>query len=657
MRFLIILFFVITSVVVSAPGNTEIYLILFDVTGSMEGKGDGAGIKVFDKAKEAVTFFVNEIPDDNYLFVYPFHAGLSSKRFQSIIRSGYGRKKAVEFIKTLKAEGSNTWLTESYRAALSETKEYLRLHRVSASKVHVFFFTDGKGNHVTDNNIDNFVKVHRDALIDLPLNTKFVAIGDIFLPEQIQKLLDQEIGIYSFQRENFSRINAFITAGKIDTTGGNVKIPYKIVSDAKMEGQKINYSMNIDQITGNIKPEFTEEELNQVNAQLEKCRSFGNTEIERLNKFITVNEPLSNDEIVRFSTRIKDCETVSQKNKEKLEKLLRKDYLFTEQQVDKLKLDSVMFAGQGTQFTSTGAVDTININSEKLNSIVDSLFNTAVDSSRIKEFLENKELTGKVFLTQDAAAAGSEELVMFPDNKFPFAVPHNPKNNEVKKKEAETSLFDKDLFGIPSWLVFILAGIVLAAGVLILLRYYQSEKLKGRTAAYKDTDIKEYIQGKPEVMDVCQILTRILQQAEPKLQGIHLETRVKPMNIAAYPESVKFVLSELINNAADAAGSLIFEDNKKISIESFEDAKYATIRITNTGGVAVDKEGLIFRDRYSTKNNKGFGLIRCHKIMAANKGRIRYEGVSKLQRNEMTNVNEVVNTATIMTVDFAKKLK
>lgn len=239
MRILLMLFFIMNSLIAANPGDTEIYLILFDVTGSMEGKGDGNGIKIFDKAKEAVTFFVNEVPDDNYLFIYPFHAGLSDNRFQSIIRSGYGRKKAIDFITDLKAEGSLTWITESYRSALEETRAYLRLHRVTASRVNVFLFTDGKGNHTDDAEIENFLDVHRNASSDLPLNTRFIAIGDIFQPVELNKLIAQQIGVYSFRRDNFNSINAFVTFGDPDSSNGNFRIPYKILSDPNMNGAKI----------------------------------------------------------------------------------------------------------------------------------------------------------------------------------------------------------------------------------------------------------------------------------------------------------------------------------------------------------------------------------------------------------------------------------
>jgi|GEM_PF-6199651 len=650
MRMLIILFLAMNSFLTANPGDTEIYLILFDVTGSMEGKGDGRGIRIFEKAKEAVTFFINEVPDDNYIFIYPFHAGLSDNRFQSIIRSGYGRKKAIGFVTGLKAEGSLTWITESYRSALEETKAYLRLHRVTAARVHVFLFTDGKGNHVNDSNIDNFLQVHADALADLPLNTRFVAIGDIFQPAELNKLIAQQIGVYSFERDKFNSINTFITFGVIDSSNGNFRIPYKITSDPKMNGTKIGYSITIDQVKQNIKPEFSKEDMNQIYSQLDKCKSFNNNDFAKFDAFLKNGNELKNDDIALFDTKIKDCDNISDKDKEKLSKLLHKDYMFTRDQVNKLNMDSIVFNKQGTEITSNRAADTISVKSAKVNEVMDSLFNSALDTNKVNAFLKNKDLTGELFLTQEGGAAlDKDKLVMFPDNKIPFSVPLNKKSLGKTEHAA-----DKSLFGIPPIALYIVGMLLLAVGLFFGFRYYQTQKLKAKTSAYKDADIKEYIHGKPDKVELCQALTPIIRELESRLHGVQVETRIRSVKVTAYPASVNFVLKELLTNAVDAMGTFIFETEKKLSIETFEDAKYGSIRITNTGGIPMDKEGVIFRDRYSTKNNRGLGLIYCHKIISANKGRIRYEGVSKLRTNEFTRITEVVNAATIMTVDLPK---
>ncbi|HEY5125617.1 MAG TPA: VWA domain-containing protein [Ignavibacteria bacterium] len=123
------------------------YVFIIDISGSMDGKPQGSNNeKIFPKLKEVIKNFVNEIENAN-VFIYPFAYGIQRDQVRNFeIKSTNDRKKVNEYIDGLVANGSKTYIFESYNDASNDIKKYIESTLKSGEKQITLFYlyTDGK---------------------------------------------------------------------------------------------------------------------------------------------------------------------------------------------------------------------------------------------------------------------------------------------------------------------------------------------------------------------------------------------------------------------------------------------------------------------------------------------------------------------------------
>jgi len=206
---LIILLFLVTSLL--GQIRPRDYLIMFDVSGSMIGKGDGRGINIFNDVKRWAKAYIDEVNEGEILAIYPFDSRLKTKPgeyFLKVIRSDADKIAAKQFIDGLKALGQNTFLASSYEAAIQELKKFPELlpnYNRNEREQLILIYTDGKGNErPKDNNLDYFINVYELNKSDYRyLLTKFIFIGDIGVDiewKDISSLQRHGIEIYQVPR-------------------------------------------------------------------------------------------------------------------------------------------------------------------------------------------------------------------------------------------------------------------------------------------------------------------------------------------------------------------------------------------------------------------------------------------------------------------------
>jgi hypothetical protein len=175
----------------------KINVILFDVSRSMIGEGDGMGIDIFVIAKNAAIQTVENMDLNTHLIILPFDRGLKPQKMESSLRSPDDVKKTIDFIDHLNVEGVETWLTRSYEDAVKIMADLKsKFGDLKDKELEILIFTDGHGNHALDVDIDNFIKIYDLRRVDFPhLFTKFYSYRKTFSDAEIKKLEEHSIPV------------------------------------------------------------------------------------------------------------------------------------------------------------------------------------------------------------------------------------------------------------------------------------------------------------------------------------------------------------------------------------------------------------------------------------------------------------------------------
>ena len=184
------------------PNDKYVNIIIFDVTGSMEGRGDGGGVDIFDQVKDVAVRIVYGFSNDTYLVIIPFGRGVQEENiFEKHIRSDSDKQEAIRFIQGLSANEPATWLTYSLRFGknyLWDLKE--RIDDFDTREQELLLLTDGRGNGPEDVDefgnfdIQNLIDEFRLIKSDFPhLYARYFAVGNV-LPDSERQVL-HDLGI------------------------------------------------------------------------------------------------------------------------------------------------------------------------------------------------------------------------------------------------------------------------------------------------------------------------------------------------------------------------------------------------------------------------------------------------------------------------------
>jgi hypothetical protein len=179
-------------------------IIMFDVTRSMIGHGDGRGIDIFNDVKRVAKQVVSRQDSETYLVILPYGRRVLNTIFAQEVTSDADRAKASDFIEKLQASESETWLTVSFTDAIKELGAVKsQLPDFEERTQQILIFTDGKGNGPGDPGLIGFLKQHNLAQVDYPhLYTRFFAIGTVFSPEDSSKLVSAGVEIKGADRKS-----------------------------------------------------------------------------------------------------------------------------------------------------------------------------------------------------------------------------------------------------------------------------------------------------------------------------------------------------------------------------------------------------------------------------------------------------------------------
>jgi hypothetical protein len=138
------IFFALAALVAAAgpalsqSGSVTIdYVIVVDVSGSM--KGDGGTPNIFPAVKAQLRRLIGQLDDQQSVLLQPFAEGLRpSRRFD--LRTQ--RQQALDYVESLRADGTRTFIYSSLLAAYDEYNRFRgeQRDRVAA----VFVYTDGR---------------------------------------------------------------------------------------------------------------------------------------------------------------------------------------------------------------------------------------------------------------------------------------------------------------------------------------------------------------------------------------------------------------------------------------------------------------------------------------------------------------------------------
>ncbi len=208
---LLVLFFMNISLS-SAEEEKYANVFLFDVTGSMEGRGDGMGIDIFDDVKEISKNIIRNYSNDTYLVIIPFgHRVQEDNIFEIHIQSEDDKERAKEFVDDLKATELRTWLTYALEFGINTLGELQnRLPDFDERTQELLLLTDGKGNGPGDLDedgnftIDSLISLYRIARTDYPhLYNRFFSVGDILGPDKIERFISEGVSVTEIGRDEF----------------------------------------------------------------------------------------------------------------------------------------------------------------------------------------------------------------------------------------------------------------------------------------------------------------------------------------------------------------------------------------------------------------------------------------------------------------------
>lgn len=188
----------------TAQAQEEKYVnvFIFDVTGSMIGLGDGAGVDIFDDVKDIAERIVRGYSNDTHLVIIPFGRGVQEDNiYQRHIISDSDREDAIRFIRGLRANEPETWLSYSVRYGVDVLRSLEEeIPDFDDRTQQLLLLTDGRGNGPGDLgengnfDIETLIEAFRLARSDFPhLFRRFFAVGDIFTDEELNRLNDEGV--------------------------------------------------------------------------------------------------------------------------------------------------------------------------------------------------------------------------------------------------------------------------------------------------------------------------------------------------------------------------------------------------------------------------------------------------------------------------------
>lgn len=254
---LILLFFSFS--LYSQIADSSLTIVMIDVSGSMVGRGDGRGIDIFGEVKNTASQVVKDLNEETFLRIIPFHRGVEEDNiFRTYITDEQDKGRAVNFIRNLRAEGHQTWLTASFNTVKDVADRVLQNVPDSEDRlVDILIFTDGRGNGPGDEDIKNFIRSYKMIKTDYPhLYTRFISIGNIFSEDEKEKFKETGIEEKEYDREEFKTQRVNVSPSVIRTFNFNKSFELEIETDEGLIGEKLSFSIEckpVEKIGSNFK--------------------------------------------------------------------------------------------------------------------------------------------------------------------------------------------------------------------------------------------------------------------------------------------------------------------------------------------------------------------------------------------------------------------
>ncbi len=660
-----LVFFLIVTVfpILAMDHLNELNLILFDVSKSMEGYGDGQGIDVFQQEKDAAIFLVEHVPNNSYLMVMPFHDNIEKNLFKGRIEGDAQRIQAADFIHYLETSGNQTSLTKSVQSAIAAGDLAITMERFIPEYGNLYIFSDGKGNDELDHNIDNLIKA---ITIDDPLmpamNTQIIAIGKVFSEEELKKLAEANAHVISFDREQFQQINIYVTSLGAYSMGTVIYQLMKLETNRDMIGTEIDLGVVVQEFEEIVLPIVLERSVEVNTKKLLENKSFhfpdrpdSVTVFKSIRRRFEVIDSLYGVNVASVldtvdAARILNCFTA-------LDSLIKEDLALNLRPLRNLAnykdvgLDTLFVKPAHIRITNETIIDTISFNVAQYRSMVDSLYGVDLQKLGLSELHTSLNFSVDVRQLEDGST-------MFPSNQLLYTASisrqtFEPMQEILGKKKSKGIRFEVEA-SFKTYAIYI--GVLLGVAVLVVFMYLWSRSVRmGTTRDYKYVDVSGYLSGNTELLDLSKMLEDILKKEKHLLNNIRIQkplTHNKIAQINAQRDAVFYVLNEIIINAAEAASAT---DGSRIAIKVGEDMSAVKMMIQDNGiGVPGDMRVSVFRKKFSTKGREGAGLIKCHKIMHALHGEITYRPITRLETDAVTRSHKVIDDGTIITLSFPR---
>ncbi len=644
----------------------ELNIILFDTSMSMQGIGDGAGIDIFDKEKEAAIFLVEHVPDNSYLMVMPFNEDIDKNMFKARVAGDVERIQAADYIHYLDAKGMQTSLTRSVQSAVQASDLAVTMERFIPEYANLYIFSDGKGNDALDRDITNLIKAITidDPLIP-PLNTQIIAIGNIFSEEEMEALAQANARVLSFDREHFKKINIYVTSLGSYSLGTVIYQMMKLETNREMIGKQIDLGVVVKEFEDIVIPIILEKavELNTKELLDRKGFKIGNRESsttvhEAIRTRFAIIDSLYDTQVVALldsvdAPSLLACFTA-------LDSLIEDEIKLNLKTLENLAnyqavgLDTLFAKPKKITINRATVVDTIAFNVAEYRTFIDSLY--GVDLQK----LGLDQLHTSLQFSVDVRETTGHESAIFPGDEIEYLtrvgddtfVPLQP---ELGKKKHKTRFTVEVGF---RKIVIYLAVLLLGAVVTIMLYLWSRSAHVRTTRDYKYVDVTSYLEDAPETIDLQKTIDDILKKEKALLQNIRVQRHYahsKLPQVTAIKTAANYVLGELIRNAGDALSSA---DDSRLVIKIGEDIKSVKVLIQDNGiGVPEDMRTNVFRKKFSIKGREGAGLIKCHKIMKCMNGSLIYKPITRLETDTVTRSHKVIDNGSLFIAEFSRNGK
>ena len=657
-------FLILSGIAMTAMDHlNEMNLILFDTSKSMSGFGDGNGIDIFEKEKEAAIFLVEHVPDNSYLMIMPFHEDIEKNLFKARIQGDSDRIHAADYIHYLTTKGTKTSLTKSVQSAIEAGDLAITIERFIPQYGNLYIFSDGKGNGALDRNIDNLIEA---ITVDDPLmptmNTQIIAIGNVFSPDELQKLADANAHVISFDREQFQKINIYVTSLGSWSMGTVIYQMMKLETNRQMIGTEIDLGIVVREFEEIVLPMVLEKsvEINTRNLLSNKnfeilSRPDSISVYRSIRRRFAIIDSLYGVEVSAMldtvsASRLLNCFTA-------LDTLIQRDL---ELQLKPLRnlanyhdvgLDTLFCSPKRIRITSETVTDTIAFDVAEYRTMIDSLY--GVDLQK----LGLNELHTSLNFSVDVRRIEGDGAELFPGDEVLYTTQISKNTflpvKELVGKKKSTFRFSLDI-GFKTYAMYI--GVLFMAAIVVTMVYLWSRSAHVRTTRdYRYVSVQQYLKGNPETIDLRIVLDDVLHREKHLLHNVRVQKQYKLSKVPqinAIREAVAYILGEIVLNALDGLSA---SDNGRLSIKIGEDMKSVKVLVQDNGiGVPKDMRVNVFRKKFSTKGREGAGLIKCHKLLKALNGEIVYKPITRLETDVATRSHKVIDDGTIITITFPR---